>query len=350
MSRKIVEGRVSRSKIRRPQYRRRYGEIFEYPIYITSLVNGLAVPMRIKDYYISDNILHRIYSIFIAILIVGLNGYDMYEETQYTYIYFSYTIKLNDILYSILLTFTNCFAILNMAFRGPRLLNAIVKKFKKIDRTLYISTQIENEISYYAFIMFVVFHMVYIGACVGSYLVWAKALGFRKWIYFSLKLYSIYAIMTIMLQIIFYADNVRLRFIALNESLVDSFLQWSDHLHHYKKKKILKDFFPKGFTKTGMKFLHMTDVINTHGMLCDIMAFLNEFFGIVVFLILPNVVVGTSGILNKIFLFLPGMPVHNRTFYETYGVSIVILYMTYTVFIAVSITNYVNTKAVFGLA
>lgn len=306
---------------------------YGFPLYITSLINGLSIGMNIKEYKVANSILHKVYSIVLCAAIIVLTVYSLHGRIIYGYKFYTQTAQLNDLVQQVSLTFANCYAVLNTAFRGPTLLKDIYKKSMNIDKQLGTAKNC-RWIKMQHYLRFFVSHVIFLLICFGDYFVWFTAMDCTAWKYFGFKLYTIYACMLVGLQIYEFASNLRDRFVIVNEKLVDSFLLWSDDYDPLEKKQLLEEIYPKELTAVCTKYFSVKDLTNLHDMLCDVMDLLNEIYGCVIFLLVSNFIVTGVVVLNVIFLYVTGMQV---AVHEEHAGRVVLLNATCAFFFAVSI-------------
>lgn len=312
---------------------------YELLLYVMSLLTGLAAPMNLKDLSVKNSIVHKIYSISTAVILGGLTIYTLNEKIKYAYKYFPVTVKLNEIAFQLLLTGTICFAILNITFRGPSMLNKLAKKLKYIDKQLGTVKYLRHK-TVFLMIRFIIFNIAFAGIAVGTLTLWARVVEFPIWLFSIFKMYTLYLFMLLVFQIIVYADDIHLRFATINDRLMESFKHWSiNDFYSHEIKKIINDVYPTGFGSVGIRNVTVKELRILHCLLCDVMDLLNSFFGVLLFLMVPNVIVGVSILINKIFLFTSGVDDGSYRMAEPYAHYMVVVYVGSAFYIIVSIHN-----------
>lgn len=306
---------------------------YKYPLYFISLINGLSPPLKLRDYQVKPSFFYKCYSVLLVILIISISIYSGYGRVVYVYKYLLQTVRINDMLQQILLTFSCCFAILKIALHGNNSLKLFFSKLRTVDTYLSTVTDLhENKKLYY--LRFLLFHLVLAILCISDYLVWSNAMGYDIWFYYSFRLYMIYANLIVVLQLLEYTSNLQVRFSVVNEKLLDTFLHCSNDHDQNVKMKILKELSKKNLIVVCTKYLPVKELIYIHDLLCDVVELINNIYGFKIFLFVLSIIVTSVLVLNTVFLFATGLQV---AFFPEYAIYIVLLNVCYALFFAVSI-------------
>lgn len=309
---------------------------YHYPLYITSYINGLCPPIKLSEYQVKSSLCYKCYSLFLVIVIVSISTYCQIGKLLYCYQYLLPTVKINDVLLQIMLTFSCCLAILKMNFLGLSSVKILFEKLKTIDTYFCTIMDLKERKKLYC-IRFVIFHVVLVLLCITDYCVWINAMGhdlIDLWGYSSFLLYMIYANLIVVLQLVEYACNLRMRFSVVNEKLLDTFLHCSGDYDQNLKRKVVKELSQNNLMLTCAKYLPVKDLRYIHDLLCDIIDQINNIYGFNICLFVLNIVLTTVLVLNVGFLMFSGI---QAVFYPEFSTHVIMLSVFYSLFFAVSI-------------
>lgn len=311
---------------------------YELLLQAVLLITGLSAPINRKDSYFKNSIPHKIYCVFLVVAIASATVVTLYGRIKYAIKCIAFTVKLNEIIFQVLLSTTLCLTILNMTFRGPNLLNELVRKLKYIDNQLG-TAKIFKVGTLHLFVRFIIFHIGFGFVCVGYMYLEIKLLKFPEWLYFPFRLYTAYLLMMLMFQLIAYIDDIYLRFSILNERLLETFEHWSiNDFYSHRVQKLINELYPKGFKTISSRYLSMKEVRILHCMISDAFEKTNNFFGIIMFMILLNIIVVVTLLFNKLFIYATGIHETTMKKAEDYKYLIPSLCIVTTLVIVVSIS------------
>lgn len=305
---------------------------YQYPLFILSIMTGLSSVIRLKDYHASTCIFHQIYSLCLVVFIAAASIYSGRGRVKYVYKYMLQTIRINDLIQQFLLSFSICFAIINVVLRGGNFLQGYFDKLRKIDSFLSTTMNLRSKRMFY-YIRFFLFHFMFIILAVSDYFVWTAAMEYDLWKHYSFRLYLFYTCLLIVLQLLEYACTLHTRFVILNERLLDTFMNWSKDFDQQAKKEMMNELFPNAMTLVANKYLTVKVLTQIHEKMCDILDAVNDNFGFNIFMLIANIIVNTVLALNTILLFATGMLI---TFNPHYSEYVVALNVGWAFFFAVS--------------
>lgn len=274
---------------------------YHFPLYIVSVTTGLACPTELKRYVAKNSVYHRVYSVFLVVVIVGLSLYSAYGRYVAAYKYLLQTVRINDIMQQALLLISTVYAILNVTFCGSQKLNEYFNKLKCIDNHLCTTIDLKRrKILYY--IRFFLVHVTMLVLCVCDYLAWSYAMGYGIWKYYSFRLFTYYLNIIVVMQITSFACTLKTRFQILNECLINTFKSISN-----QPKDAINELRSKIIRPVLPPCMNLRGVITIHDLLCDIVDLLNDFYGFNIVLLVANIIVNIVMALNVVLIFGTGI-------------------------------------------
>lgn len=280
---------------------------YHQPLYLLSTLIGLCPPTCLSDYYVKDSLLHRIYSLGLALFIFIISSYSLYGRIKYTYSFFLQTIKVTDTIKQILLTSTVCYAILNSAVRGHRIYGEYCEKLIKMDMYLKTKRNLKNDKIHYRLTL-IITTFIMILLFVGDYVAWKQSIG-DYYIYYLLRLFESTIFVILSLQIIENFRAIYVRFCVLNEKLMESFMHWFNNFNVrvVSRNEMSSQVTLKTLTIDTGVYLPLKLLTELHDSLCDCVDLMNKFFGLCLFLMMSHLIVHTVAALNTMIVYAMGL-------------------------------------------
>lgn len=307
---------------------------YHYPLYLISVITGLCVLVDAKRYKAKNSFLHKLYSICLVTIIIYGALYSGRGRVLYIYKYLLQTVRINDIIQQILLTISTVYAILNILFRGVKIINVYFEKLQKIDKQLLTTMNLKKK-KILSHVRLVTYHIIIISVSIGDFFAWSYSMGYEAWIYYGFRLYMFYLNLLIVLQLTTFTCALHTRFAIVNERLLDSFMHWSNELDCRKKREIMNELCPEVLTISFVKYLPVACITSIHDMLCDLLDVVNDIFGFDIFFLVANIIINCVLSLNAILIFGTGLQVATN---QDGDWAILVLNAAWALFCIVSIT------------